>query len=188
MNSFYSKKELDGLGLKAYGENVLISRKASIYGAEDITIGSNVRVDDFCILSGKITVGNYVHIAAYAALFAGDTGIVVGDFCGISSRTTVYAVTDDYSGEFLTNPTIPGEYKHIISDQITLYKHVLIGASCVVLPGVTLGEGCSFGAMSLINKSTAPWMICFGTPCREIRPRSKKLLFLENKLLNKQIK
>ena len=35
MNSFYSPEELKSLGLKEYGENVLISRKCSIYGAEN---------------------------------------------------------------------------------------------------------------------------------------------------------
>ena len=52
--SFYSREELLDLGLKSVGENVRISRKVSIYGAEQISIGDNVRIDDFCILSGII--------------------------------------------------------------------------------------------------------------------------------------
>ena len=54
MNSFYSPEELKSLELKEYGENVLISRKCSIYGAENIRLGSHVRIDDFCVLSGKV--------------------------------------------------------------------------------------------------------------------------------------
>ena len=71
MNSFYSNEELKQLGLKSFGKNVLISKKCSIYGADKISIGNNVRIDDFCILSGKIVIGNYVHISAYSALYAG---------------------------------------------------------------------------------------------------------------------
>jgi len=71
MNSFYSTKELASLGLKRYGENVLISRKCSIYGAQSIEIGDNVRIDDFCILSGHIILGSNIHISAYVALFGG---------------------------------------------------------------------------------------------------------------------
>ena len=37
MSSFYSIEELQQIGFKSLGENVLISRKASIYGAEKIT-------------------------------------------------------------------------------------------------------------------------------------------------------
>lgn len=50
MTSFYSEEELRSIGLKSYGKNVLISRFARIYGAESISIGNNVRIDDFCIL------------------------------------------------------------------------------------------------------------------------------------------
>lgn len=47
MTSFYSEDELKSIGLKTYGENVLISRFARIYGAKNISIGNNVRIDDF---------------------------------------------------------------------------------------------------------------------------------------------
>ncbi|MDR2409353.1 MAG: acyltransferase, partial [Bacteroidales bacterium] len=54
MNSFFSKEELKDIGFKSVGDNVLISRKASFYSVSNISIGSNVRIDDFCILSGNI--------------------------------------------------------------------------------------------------------------------------------------
>lgn len=74
-NSFYSISELKLLGLKRLGQNVYISRKSSIYSPENISIGDNVRIDDFCILSGNITLGNYIHIAAYTALYGGEEGL-----------------------------------------------------------------------------------------------------------------
>ncbi len=105
--SFLSREELMEIGFKSIGENVLLSRKASIYGPENIEIGNNVRIDDFCILTGKIKLGSYIHIAAYSALFGGEEGIIMEDFSGLSSRVSVYAISDDYSGESLTNPMIP---------------------------------------------------------------------------------
>ena len=59
--SFLSKKELNDLGFKSLGENVLISDKCSIYNAKNISIGDNTRIDDFAILSagdGGIEIGN----------------------------------------------------------------------------------------------------------------------------------
>ena len=53
MNTFYSKEELENIGFAEIGHNVLVSKKASIYKPELIEIGNNVRIDDFCILSGK---------------------------------------------------------------------------------------------------------------------------------------
>ena len=87
MNSFYSYEELQTIGFCSLGENVLISKKTSIYSAENISIGSNVRIDDFSILSGNILIGNNVHIAAGVYLFAGKTGIELEDFVGISKKT-----------------------------------------------------------------------------------------------------
>ena len=56
MNSFYTKQEIASFKFKSVGNNVLISRKASIFSPENISIGNNVRIDDFCLLSGKITL------------------------------------------------------------------------------------------------------------------------------------
>ena len=47
---------------------MLISKKVSIYSPQKISIGNNVRIDDFCILSGNITLGNYCRIAACGAM------------------------------------------------------------------------------------------------------------------------
>ena len=72
MDSFYSQNELLELGFKKIGTNVLISKKSSIYNAQNIEIGDNVRIDDFCLLSGTIKLGNYIHIGAYSALYLVD--------------------------------------------------------------------------------------------------------------------
>ena len=47
--SFLTQTQLHNLGFKSLGQNVLISDKASIYSPELISIGSHVRIDDFCI-------------------------------------------------------------------------------------------------------------------------------------------
>lgn len=183
MNSFYSEEELKEIGFKSVGSNVLISKKCSIYGAQNICIGSNVRIDDFCILSGKIEIGNHVHIAAGVMLFGGEYGIVLEDFAGISSRCAVYAASDDYSGEALTNPTIPDEYRNVIGGAVIFKKHSLVGSGCTVLPNVTVGEGTSVGSMSLVNKTLDAWGIYVGIPCRRVKDRSKRILELEKEMI-----
>lgn len=181
-SSFYSEEELKEIGLKNVGRNVLISRKCSMYGVREICIGDNVRIDDFTILSGRIILGNYVHIAAGAYLFGGDEGIELKDYCGISSHCSVYATTDDYLGEAMTNPTIPEQYRNVTQEMVVMEKHVVIGAGSIVLPGVYLGEGSAFGSMSLITKSTEPWMVYKGIPAKVWKERKRMLLELENKL------
>ncbi len=182
MNSFYSEEELKNLGLKAFGKNVLISRKASIYGAQNISIGNNVRIDDFCILSGRIELGDYIHISAYTGLWGGDAGIFLKDYSGISSRCAVYAISDDYSGNAMTNAMLPEGCRNVLSASVILEKHVLVGSGCTVLPGVTIGVGSAVGSMSLVAKPLDEWGIYVGIPCKRVKERSKKLLELEKEL------
>ena len=183
MNSFYTEEELKTIGFKHVGKDDLISRKASIYGAEEISIGNHVRIDDFCILSGKIELQNYIHIAAYTALYGGEKGIYIADFANLSSRICVYSVSDDYSGETMTNPMVPEEYKNVDSRPVYIGKHAIIGSTSVILPGVIIAEGSSFGSFSLINHDSDAWSINAGIPFHKIRNRSRKLLELEQKFM-----
>lgn len=174
--AIYTVEELKKMGIKEVGEDVYISKKASFYSPNKICIGNHVRIDDFCILSGKINIGNYIHIAAYSALYGGDAGIEILDYSNISSRVTIYGVSDDYSGMTMTNPMIPEEYKNVMSAHVKIEKHVIIGATSVVLPGCILKEGSAFGSFSFINKSSDPWSVNAGIPVKKIKNREKKLL------------
>lgn len=183
MDSFYTAEELNTMVFFSLGQNVKISRKVSIYGITNISIGSNVRIDDFCILSGKIEIGSYVHIAAYTALYGGQDGIFIGDFVGISGRSIVYSATDDYSGGAMTNPTVPSEYKNVESKPVYIGKHVIIGATSVVLPGVVLREGSAFGSFSFITKDSEEWSVNIGIPAKKIKDRKRDILELERKMI-----
>lgn len=186
MNSFYTNIELKELGIKKIGSNVLISRKCSIYGAKDIVIGDNVRIDDFAILSGNIIMGNYIHIAAYTALYGGKVGIEIGDFSTISSRGVVYAVSDDYSGETMTNPMVSSKYRGVIEKNVIIGRHTIIGTGTTILPGVVIEEGVSVGAMSLVKDNLMEWGIYAGIPCRRIKERKKDILIYEKMFLQEE--
>lgn len=178
---FYKEEDLIKIGFKSIGKNVLISDKASIYGAERISIGNDVRIDDFCVISaGKdgISIGNNVHIAVYVSII-GNGEIIIEDFVGISSKTAVYSSNDDYSGNALTGPTLSSKYTNVSSAKVHFKKHVIVGAGSIVLPGVTIGEGTAIGALSLINKSYGDFLIVVGNPSKILKERSKKILEIE---------
>ncbi len=182
MDSFYSEEQLEELGLKCYGENVKISRKASIYGADSITIGNNVRIDDFCVLSGKINIGCYVHIGAYSGLFAGEYGIELKDYSSVSIRCTILALCDDFSGEYMANPTIPDEYRKVEGGTVVLNAYSILGAGSTVLPGCSIGEGTAIGAMSLVYRDVQPWWVYLGNPCKKLKERKRDFLQYESML------
>lgn len=181
MSSFYSEKELKEIGLKRYGKDVLISRKCNIYNPKNIEIGDNVRIDDFCILSGNIKLGNNIHISAYSALY-GKYGIEFEDYTGCSARTIIYSATDDFSGDYMIGAVLPDELTNVISGKVVLKKFSQLGANTVVMPGIVINEGAVTGVFSFVNKDLEEWTINFGIPCKKMKNRSKKLLnFLKNK-------
>lgn len=185
--AYLSRSELESLGFKSLGKNVKISDKASIYNHSDIEIDDNSRIDDFCVISGKVKIGKYVHIAPFCLVAGGEKGIIMEDFSGLAYKVQVFTQSDDYSGETLTNPTIPRRFKKEIKKEIYIGKHVIIGAGSIVLPGVHLAEGCSVGAMSLIRKSTESWGIYLGNPAKRIKNRKKDLLLLETQFLTEYL-
>lgn len=177
LNSFFSEEELKQLGLKDYGHHVLISRKASFYSIENISVGNHVRIDDFCILSGNIQIGSFVHISAYVALY-GQLGIFIRDYAGLSSHSVVFSATDDFSGDYLIGPMINQQYRHLVGGPVIINRFAQICVGCTILPNVIINEGTVVGAMSLVNKSLEGWSIHAGIPAKFLKNRSKKILEL----------
>jgi len=184
MESFLSKDELSGLGLKQYGKNVLIGRFAQLYNPESLAVGDHVRIDDFTVINGRVTLHNHIHIAHFCGLCGGEAGITMEDFTGLSARCSVYAKSDDYTGKSMTNPTVPLAYKPgIIEKPVLIKRHSILGCSSVVLPGVTLGEGVSVGALSLCINDLEPWSIYAGIPAKRVRDRRRDILIHEKDFL-----
>lgn len=167
------------------GKGSFISPKASIYSPENLEVGDNVRIDDFCILScgGGLKIGDHVHIAAYSVMFAG-YGIELADFSEFAVRTTILSATDDFFGFSLVGPQIPEQFKPgLKKGKVTIERHALLGANCTVMPGVTIGEGVSVGAYSLVKSDLFPWGIYGGVPATFIRQRSNTMIKLEREFL-----
>ncbi len=179
LNSFYSEKELSEIGFKKFGKDVFISRKASIYSPEKITIGNNVRIDDFCILSGNITLGNNIHISAFTGIYA-KLGVVLKDYSGLSPRVTIFSAIDDFSGDFLIGPLVDAKYTNVQGGPVIISRFVQIGAGSIIFPNLTVHEGSVVGAMSLVKNTLDEWGIYAGIPVIRIKTRSKKLLELGN--------
>lgn len=184
---FLSQEQINEMGFYSVGKNPKLSDKASYYNCKNIKIGDNVRIDDFCVLSagvGGIQIGSHVHIAV-SSLLIGQGKITLSDFSGASSRVSIYSSSDDYNGTALTNPTIPTEFTNVTHADVSVGRHVIIGAGSVVLPGVTLEDGVAIGALSLVSKNCKAFGIYSGVPAKRIKERKKDLLELEQHFLKK---
>lgn len=183
---YYEEGELRGFGFKAVGRHVRIAKSCTIIGLNNIEIGDHVRIDGYCTLiasgEGRVRLGSYIHIAGYCGLYAGH-GLTMADFSGLSRGVSIYTGSDDYSGHYLTNPTVPARYTGVKAGAVSLGRHVIVGTGTVLLPRVEIGEGSAVGAMSLVSKALESWGVYSGCPARRIKARVKDLLKLEAEFL-----
>ena len=176
---------LRSMGFAALGDPIWISNLASFHNCSNISIGHNVRIDDFCVLSagtGGIEIGNFVHIAVHTSII-GAGRVEIRDFANLSSRVSVYSSSDDYSGVHMTNPTVPAEFTGVTSAPVIIDRHVAIGCGSVVLPGCTINEGAVIGALSLVNCDCDQFSIYAGVPAKRIKNRRRDLLIAEQNML-----
>lgn len=188
-SAYYTEHDLADFGFKRLGRNVRISSDARIYGAGNISIGDNVRIDDFAILAaarGSIDIGNYVFIARNSHL-SGTFGIEMRDFSSMAANTVIYSASDDYTGESLTAQAVPHEYTGYCGGRVVFGRHVIVGSASTIVGPAILGDGVSVGAMSLVGKDLEPWGIYAGIPVKRIKERKKTLLQLEQKLLESSL-
>lgn len=130
------------------GKSICLSKRGQFIREEQIVMGDN------------IFISSNFHISAYKLIFGNN--IIIGPNLVIECNNhktdivgkTVYSVSHDkiYKG-------------------VTIEDDVWIGANVVILPGVTISQGCIVGAGSVVSRTLPPYTICVGVPCRPIKKR-----------------
>jgi galactoside O-acetyltransferase len=186
-SKYLTEHELSDYGFLSLGRNVRISSDARIYGEQNISIGNDVRIDDFTILSaanGFIEIGNHVFIARGCHL-SGTMGIRIHDFVTLAGNVTVYSASDDYSGETLTGQAISPEFTRLQGGLVEMHKHVILGTGTTVIGPACLSEGSGTGAMTLVLSNLNPWSLYIGCPAKKHADKSRGALEKERLFLNK---
>lgn len=113
----------------------------------------------------SITIGNNVGISQTALIAHAD--ITIGDNVKIGGGNCVYT-SDFYSLNSELRRT--GEdLKHRKSAPVTIEHDAFIGALCIILKGLTIGENSIVGAGSVVTKSIPANEIWAGNPAKFIR-------------------
>jgi len=171
---FMREDELRALGAVKVGVNVAVHETCVLVDIANIAFGSNIRIDPFAMLSaagGWITIGDFVHIASHVFVTAG-SGVEIRDFVGLSPGAKIFSRSDDFTGRYLSNPTVPAEFtKPPAETPVRIGRHVLVGAGSIVLPEVTIGDGSSVGAGSVVVRDVPPGEIHVGAPAQFFRNR-----------------
>lgn len=91
-------------------------------------------------------------------------GIEIGENVCFASDVTIWTLHHDYND---INFRAVGA-KVIIGDYCWLCSH------CIILPGVTLGEGAIVASGAVVTKDVEPWTVVGGIPAKKISERKKQ--------------
>jgi len=122
---------------------------------------STIRIDQ-----GWLEVGREVSMGPGTHIYEPRAGMKIGDNVLIAGGC-VFSGTN----HGMENTGVPMRHQPFTAQPIIIEDDVWIGMNCTILPGVTIGRGCVVGAGSLVTKDLPPNMICFGAPCRPVKPR-----------------
>ncbi len=165
--------------------NVQISSLAKIgsYGGIALCPGSNLRIGAetgiHCSIitehsDAEIVIGNRSFIGGSSLIAA--KGIYIGDDVLISWNCSFYDhnshpvpwaqrkndVLDWYYDR-------PKDWSNVVRKEIVVKDKAWIGMGCIILKGVTIGEGAIVGAGSLVTKDVPDWSVVAGSPAKVIR-------------------
>jgi acetyltransferase-like isoleucine patch superfamily enzyme len=113
----------------------------------------------------KLVVGSDVDFAK-DVLVTTDGGVSIGDRVLIGYRTQILS----------SNHRVPPLPRKIfeaghVKKEVKISNDVWIGANCVILPGVEIGEGAVVAAGSVVTKNVPPFTFVGGVPAKVIKPR-----------------
>jgi len=171
---FFLPQELETLRTIGWkiGKDVKVSRFARI-NTGDVEIGDYSQVDADVVLTGRIRIGRYCHIAMRVLLF-GEHGISIGDAVGISAGSILLTGTDDFRGNYLVGPSIPLEHRLVKTAAITIGATCAVGAQSTLLPGAHLENNAALGAHSMLMRTVPTGQIYGGVPAKFISNRESR--------------
>lgn len=156
------------------GNDVYINDDVFIKCDKTSIIGNHTAIDKGFYCTTELKIGDYVHIGPYVVIIGGDkSNMIFEDFSFAATGTKIIAGSDDYNASSLMGPVIPNEFKKLKLTTIRFEKFSGCATNCVVMPGITLGEGSLVGAGSLVTKDTKPWTIYAGYPARPVGVRDE---------------
>jgi acetyltransferase-like isoleucine patch superfamily enzyme len=186
------RKVLYPMLLGSCGRNVLFGQHVVLRHPHKIHVGSNVVVDDNCLVDAKgdanrgIRIGDGVFIGRNTILSCKNGDIELGDGVNIGFNCEVFSASRVTIGKSVLmaaySYVIGGDHdfsdpSKTVLDQartsagVTIGAGVWIGAGAKILDGVTIGEGAVIGAGAVVRDRIPASAIAVGIPARVVASR-----------------
>ena len=168
-------------GLRQVGRGFHVNRGALLQGGNCISIGDgfyagqmlwieavrsygNAGYEPIIEIGHNVVCSQSVHIAANARITIRD-GVLFGSRVHVTDHAH-----GTYQGEQQDSPDTPPALRALAPGRpVLIERNVWLGDGVVVLPGVTIGEGCIVGANSVVSRNLPPRVIAVGAPAVPIK-------------------
>ena len=183
------RKALYPFLLGGCGAGVVFGQNVSLRHPGKVQIGTNVVVDDNCLIDAKgesnhgIRIGNGVFIGRNTILSCKNGDIEIADGANIgfnceifsASRVTIgasalmaaysYVIGGDHD---FSDPTTPVLDQSRTSKGVTIGAGAWIGAGAKILDGVTIGDRAIVGAGAVVREDVPANAVAVGVPARVV--------------------
>jgi acetyltransferase-like isoleucine patch superfamily enzyme len=180
--------------LGACGRNVIFGQNVVLRHPHKIHIGTNVVIDDNCLLDAKghsnrgIRIGDGVFVGRNTILSCknGDIDLADGANLGFNceifsaSRVTIgpsvlmaaysYVIGGDHD---FSDPTKAVLAQSRTSEGVTIDEGVWMGAGAKILDGVRVGAHAIVGAGAVVREDVPPYAVAVGIPARVVSSRAR---------------
>lgn len=160
---------------KTFGKPwILVARKGEMSIGANFMMNNNTNANPigcfqkcsfFVDRNAKLTIGNNVGLSQTAIIC--HKSITIGDNVMIGGGTYIYD-TDFHSLDFKIRNTDADKINRV-DKPIKINNNVFIGAHCIILKGVEIGENSIIGAGSIVTKTIPSNEIWAGNPAKFIR-------------------
>jgi acetyltransferase-like isoleucine patch superfamily enzyme len=178
--------------IKNMGNRVVFGRNISIGHPQNIHIGNNCLIADYCELNasgsdGAIIIGNNVTIGRHAFIRTKGGKIVIGDNSAIGARSILATRNTDitigknhmmsaftYIGtgsHQYDRRDVPMNRQEFTARPVEIEDDVWIGIRSTILPGSRIRKGSVIGACSLVNGEVGSYQVVAGIPAKKIKDR-----------------
>jgi acetyltransferase-like isoleucine patch superfamily enzyme len=178
--------------LGACGRNVVFGQNVVLRHPHKIRIGSNVVIDDNCLIDAKgdanagITIGGGVFIGRNTILSCKNGDIEIGDGANVGFNCEVFSASRVAIGR----DTLLAAYCYVIggdhdfsdpaaavlsqarrSAGVTIGEGAWLGAGAKILDGVVIGDRAIVGAGAVVREAVPAGAIAVGVPARIVGHR-----------------
>jgi acetyltransferase-like isoleucine patch superfamily enzyme len=179
--------------LGAAGPGCFIEQNVRLLVPQRIFLGRRVMVGEGCFLDantpqGRIELQDDVWLSRGSLIVAGEAEVVIGPTTYIGHRSLMYGHAGIEIGRdvLLANDVqlicgnhtfarrdVPIRAQPPEGEPIVIGDDVWLGASAIILGGVTVGKGSVVGAGSVVTRSLPPYSIARGVPAQVVGVRGE---------------